>query len=191
MEVQKRKKEPTTLEEELNFWIRQEQKFRSLFGKEMLKEGAFLKMKLRHYDSLWYKYKNAPLGIEGQLMRNMLKFQRRKLDKSMNRGLLQKIFRRITIAIEYKRAKMAQRRIQNENRPELYNENSPNPGMNTQKKNAVVLKRKEEQKGRVITRTEQAMQKPENTKQKQTIHYAYNHTPGYKHKRRINKGVHY
>lgn len=191
MEVHNKRQEPATLEEELDFWIRQEQKFQSLFGKEALKDKEFIKMKLRHYDSLWYKYKNAPLGTEGQLMRNMLKFQRKKIDKSMHRGLLRQIIRRINTAIESKRVQRVQRKIENKNQMGLYNENSPRPEMHAQAGKAFIQQRKEEKEEQKKIKTEQAMQQPESTKREQTKSYSYNHTPRYKHKQRRSKGVHH
>ena len=191
MEVHDKRQETATLEEGLDFWIRQEQKFQSLFGKEALKDKEFLKMKLRHYDSLWYKYKHAPLGTEGQLMRNMLKFQRKKIDKSMHRGLLRQIIRRINTAIESKRVQRVQRKIENKNQMGLYNENSPKPEMHAESKKEVVQQKKEEKEENLQIRTEQAMQQPEGTKRKQIKYYGYNHTPRYKHKQRKSKGVHH
>lgn len=191
MEVQNGKEEPATLEEGLDFWIKQERKFQSLFGQEALKDREFLKMKLRHYDRLWYKYKNASLDTEGQLMRNMLKFQRRKIDKSMHRGFLRQIFRRINTAVESKRAQKVQRKIENKNQMGLYNENSPRPEMHAQTKKAVIQQRKEVQQEPKLTKTEQAMQQPESTKRDQTKSYSYNHTPRYKHKQRRSRGVHH
>jgi len=186
MEVQNRKNEPATLEAGLDFWNRQEQKFQSLFGKEALKDKEFLKMKLRHYDRLWYQYKNAPLDIEGQLMRNMLKFQRRKIDKSMHRGLLRQIIRRVNTAVESNRAQKVQQKMENMNRLERYNENSPKPDMHNLSANTVGCQRKMDQ-------GEQAQigGAPLQTRREQSKSQTHNHTTIYKHRPGKSKGIHH
>lgn len=190
MEVQNRKDEPETLEAGLDFWSRQEQKFQSLFGKEALKDREFLKMKLRHYDRLWYQYKNTPLDIEGQLMRNMLKFQRRKIDKSMYRGLLRQIIRRITTAIESSGVQKVQQKMENKSRLVRYNENSPKPEIHQTVSNTMV-KQKENQVDTNKPVAEKTTIPPNRQLRQQAKGYSNN--PGRWHKHKINNsnGIHH
>jgi hypothetical protein len=191
MAIEKKNEGPQTLEAGLDFWSRQEQKFQSLFGKESLKDKEFLKMKLRHYDNLWYQYKTAPLGIEGQLMRNMLKFQRRKIDKSLHRGLLRSIIRKINIAIKSNRAQNMQRKIENRNRLELYTESSPKPKIQEKPWETIIQPGREEQIKNTSEATVNAESHPKITKQKRTNSYSYHRTPWHKYKKRKSSGIHH
>ena len=190
MEYQNKNQEPETLEAGLDFWNRQEQKFKSLFGQESLKDREFLKMKLRHYDKLWYQYKNASLGIEGQLMRNMLKFQRRKIEKSLHPGLLRTIIRKINIAINSNRAQHMQRKVESKNRLELYTENSPKPEIRKTSKEAIIQPGKENQMENTPEIIEKAEAQPKTIRQKQRNSFNQNPTPWHKHKRGKSNGIH-
>lgn len=138
MEVQDGKEETATLEKGLNFWVKQEQKFQALFGIEALKDKEFLTMKLRHYDMLWYKYKSVPLEMEGQLLRNILKFQRKKLEKSLYQGWVNRIIRKIITVIESGSAEKLERKMENSKRLEQYNQNSPRPDAKISSKDQVL-----------------------------------------------------
>lgn len=130
------------------------------------------------------------MDIEGQLMRNMLKFQRRKIDKSMHRGLLRQIIRRVTAAFESNRVQKVQRKMDNKDRLELYNENSPKSEMHTQAKKTVVDQKKEKQEDKVQTRMEQTIRQPKGARWEQKKLYSHNHAPRYNHKQRKSKGIH-
>lgn len=184
MEVQKKNDLPQALEMGLDFWGKQEQKFQSLFGKDALKDKEFLKMKLRYYDNLWYKYKNAPLSIEGQLMRNMLKFQRKKLEKSLHHGLVRQIIRRINTAVKSGKALKAQRKAENKSRLAQYNQSSPRPEIPVSLKEPTVQQRAIKQ-----DRKTSAIAKRRLDKTKQSKSYGYNHF--HKPKRRTGKGLHH
>ena len=190
MEDQNKKQGPETLESGLDFWSRQEQKFQSLFGKEALKDKEFLKMKLRHYDRLWYRYKNAPLDTEGQLMRNMLKFQRRKIDKSMHRGLLRQIIRRVNTAIESDRVQKVQQKMENMNRLERYNENSPKPEIHQTIGNTIV-KQKQDQVETNKPALEKTVIPSESKPRHQKKGYFNNPIHWPKHKMKKSNGIHH
>lgn len=182
MEVQNKSEEPATLEAGLDFWGRQEQKFQSLFGQEALKDKEFLKMKLRYYDSLWYKYKNAPLSLEGQLMRNMLKFQRRKIEKSRHRGLLRRIIRRINTAVEARWVQKAQRRAENRSLLEHYNERSLKPQIHALLKETATRQK-------TAGQAEQSTKDYQSEKTRQRKFYGYNYNQTAKRKQKVSKGL--
>ncbi len=85
---------PETLMSELRNWNQQENKFGVLFGQDALQDREFLKMKLEHYDRLWYKYNGKPQTQDEKAMMTMLRFQRRKMERSLHLGLLRRMLHR-------------------------------------------------------------------------------------------------
>jgi hypothetical protein len=85
---------PETLMSELGNWNQQENKFGALFGQDALKDREFLKMKLEHYDSLYYKYNGKAQTPDEKAMMTMLRFQRRKMERSLHPGLLRRMLHR-------------------------------------------------------------------------------------------------
>ncbi len=85
---------PETLMSELGNWNQQENKFGALFGQEALKDREFLKMKLENYDQLYYKYSGKAQTHDEKAMMTMLRFQRRKMERSLYPGLLRRILHR-------------------------------------------------------------------------------------------------
>jgi len=85
---------PETLMSELSSWNQQENKFGALFGQDALKDREFLKMKLDHYDQLYYKYNGKAQTPDEKAMMTMLRFQRRKMERSLHPGLLRRILHR-------------------------------------------------------------------------------------------------
>ncbi|WP_214072588.1 hypothetical protein [Mucilaginibacter sp. dw_454] len=85
---------PETLMSELSNWNQQENKFGALFGQEALKDREFLKMKLENYDQLYYKYNGKAQTPDEKAMMTMLRFQRRKMERSLYPGLLRRILHR-------------------------------------------------------------------------------------------------
>jgi hypothetical protein len=85
---------PETLMNELGNWNQQENKFGALFGQDALKDREFQKMKLEHYDQLYYKYNGKAQTPDEKAMMTMLRFQRRKMERSLHPGLLRRILHR-------------------------------------------------------------------------------------------------
>ncbi len=85
---------PETLMSELSNWNQQENKFGALFGQEALKDREFLKMKLENYDQLYYKYNGKAQTPDEKAMMTMLRFQRRKMERSLYPGLLRRMLHR-------------------------------------------------------------------------------------------------
>jgi len=85
---------PETLMSELRNWHQQENKFGALFGDDALKDREFLKMKLEHYDQLYYKYNGKAQTPDEKAMMTMLRFQRRKMERSLHPGLLRRMLHR-------------------------------------------------------------------------------------------------
>lgn len=79
---------------ELSNWNQQETKFGALFGQEALKDREFLKMKLENYDQLYYKYNGKAQTPDEKAMMTMLRFQRRKMERSLHPGLLRRMLHR-------------------------------------------------------------------------------------------------
>lgn len=77
----------------LQEWNRTEDLFRSTFGEDSLKEREFLKMKLKQYDLMWYKYKN-PLTKDEILLRTMLMAHRKSIRKALYPGILRRLWNR-------------------------------------------------------------------------------------------------
>lgn len=84
-----------TLMGELRNWNVQENKFRELFGDDALRDREFMKMKLEHYHSLYYKYNGRPQTQDEQAMMTMLRFQRRKMERSLHPGFLRRVLHRV------------------------------------------------------------------------------------------------
>jgi hypothetical protein len=85
---------PETLMSELRNWNQQENKFGALFGQDALKDREFLKMKLENYDQLYYKYNGKAQTPDEKAMMTMLRFQRRKMERSLHPGLLRRMLHR-------------------------------------------------------------------------------------------------
>lgn len=85
---------PETLMGELRNWNQQENKFGALFGQDALKDREFLKMKLENYDQLYYKYDGKTQTQDEKAMMTMLRFQRRKMERSLHSGLLRRMLHR-------------------------------------------------------------------------------------------------
>lgn len=85
---------PETLMSELRNWNQQESKFGALFGQDALQDREFLKMKLEHYDQLYYKYNGKAQTPDEKAMMTMLRFQRRKMERSLHPGLLRRMLHR-------------------------------------------------------------------------------------------------
>jgi hypothetical protein len=85
---------PETLMSELSSWNQQENKFGALFGQEAVKDREFLKMKLENYDQLYYKYNGRAQTPDEKAMMTMLRFQRRKMERSLHPGLLRRMLHR-------------------------------------------------------------------------------------------------
>jgi hypothetical protein len=94
MENELQTSRPETLMGELRNWNQQENKFGVLFGQEALNDREFLKMKLEHYDSLYYKYNGKAQTQDERAMMTMLRFQRRKMERSLHPGLLRRMLHR-------------------------------------------------------------------------------------------------
>lgn len=84
--------EQAGLENRLHFWEQQEQKFEKLFGPDSIKSPEFLKMKLDHYDGLWYMYKNVQ-NEQDRLLVKMVAIQRRKMEDALYTATLSRLFR--------------------------------------------------------------------------------------------------
>jgi hypothetical protein len=94
MENELQRPRPETLMSELGNWNQQENKFGALFGQDALKDREFLKMKLEHYDQLYYKYNGKAQTPDEKAMITMLRFQRRKIERSLHPGLLRRMLHR-------------------------------------------------------------------------------------------------
>jgi hypothetical protein len=85
---------PETLMSELRNWNQQENKFGALFGQDAFKDREFLKMKLEHYDQLYYKHNGKTQTQDEKAIMTMLRFQRRKMERSLHPGLLRRMLHR-------------------------------------------------------------------------------------------------
>lgn len=104
---------------ELGSWSKQEHKFRELFGNDAIRDRDFQKMKLAEYDRLWQKYQGKAMTTDEKSMLVMLRFQRRKLEKTLYPGILRRIFHRAAVGIKALVANRRQLREQR-NQPEQY-----------------------------------------------------------------------
>lgn len=93
MENELQNRQPT-LFSELSNWNGQESKFRELFSADVLKDRDFLKLKLDHYNKLYYKYGGGARTTDDQAMVAMLHYQRRKMERTLYPGLLTRMVRR-------------------------------------------------------------------------------------------------
>lgn len=99
----------SSLTEDLKSWNQQESQFRNLFSEQALIDKEFLKMKLKEFNRIWYKYSGIPQSpVEGALMM-MLNYQRRKLQQSLYPGLLTRLLVR---AFTFSKAYISQRLAQ-------------------------------------------------------------------------------
>jgi hypothetical protein len=84
----------STFMAELSGWNQQEQKFRSLFSDQALQDRDFLKMKLAEYNRIWYKYNGTVQSTDEKALMIMLRFHRRKLQKTIFPGLITRLLSR-------------------------------------------------------------------------------------------------
>ncbi len=89
-----------TLMGELGSWNRQENKFRELFSDDALKDRDFMKMKLAEYDRLWLKYNGRVQTTDEKALLVMMRYQRRKLERTLFPRLLARIVRRTVMAVK-------------------------------------------------------------------------------------------
>ncbi|MBK1439791.1 hypothetical protein JHJ32_07340 [Parapedobacter sp. ISTM3] len=91
--LEKMEQEPT-LFAALTEWNHTESLFREHFGEESLRDRDFLKMKLKEYDRMWYSFNGRPLTQDERTLMKMLRFQRRKMRKTLYPGLLRRLWNR-------------------------------------------------------------------------------------------------
>jgi hypothetical protein len=77
-----------TLMGELGSWNQQENKFRELFFEQASQDKVFLKMKLKEYSRIWYKYAHKASTTDERALLVMLQYQRHKLQTALYPGLL-------------------------------------------------------------------------------------------------------
>lgn len=85
---------PETLVSELGSWNRQENRFRELFSDDALKDREFIRMKLGHYHTLYYKYRGTERTTDERAMMMVLRFQRRKMERTLYPGLIRRLLYR-------------------------------------------------------------------------------------------------
>lgn len=108
-----------TLMAELGSWNRQEQKFRELFSDDALRDREFLKMKLGEYDRLYLRYTGAVSTTDEKAMLVMLRFQRKKMERTLYPSLITRLVRRGLSKIKSMLLRIGQRQPQN-NQPADY-----------------------------------------------------------------------
>lgn len=91
MEIQERQ---PTLVKALDEWNHTEDMFRNVFGDDALKDKDFKKMKLREYDRIWHAFNGKPLSKDERSLMAMLRFQRKKLRRTLYPGLLTRLLNR-------------------------------------------------------------------------------------------------
>jgi hypothetical protein len=126
-----------TLMGELSSWNRQENKFRELFSDEALKDRDFMKMKIAEYDRLWLKYNGRVQTTDEKALLVMLRYQRRKLERTLYPGLLARIVRRSVMAVKVFIQKRRDNNLK-KNEPLAYDYKSipvPRPGDNPGQQN--------------------------------------------------------
>lgn len=89
-----------TLVSELGNWNRQENRFRELFSDDALKDREFIRMKLERYHSLYYKYRGAERTTDERAMMMVLRFQRRKMERTLYPGLLRRLLHRGRVRLQ-------------------------------------------------------------------------------------------
>lgn len=92
-----------TLMRELSGWNRQEGQFRELFGETSLKDREFLKMKLDNYTGLFHKYNGNAQTTDERALLLMLRYQRRKMEKTLYPGLLRRMIYRAAARLKAQR----------------------------------------------------------------------------------------
>jgi len=90
-----------TLIAELTSWNRQEQKFRELFSEDALKDREFQKMKLDEYDRLYRKYSGMGTTTDEKALLVMVRFQKRKLERTLYPGILTRLLRRGFLTLKH------------------------------------------------------------------------------------------
>lgn len=91
--MEKAEREPT-LVAALTEWNHTESLFKQHFGEESLRDRDFMKMKLKEYDRMWYSFNGRPLTRDERALMRMLRFQRRKMRRTLYRGLLSRLWNR-------------------------------------------------------------------------------------------------
>ena len=79
---------------DLLVWKHQETRCAELFSSSVLNEKAFLKARLHFYDKIHQQYKRTS-NQEEKLYVQILKGERRKLEKALYPGLFDKLFRKM------------------------------------------------------------------------------------------------
>jgi hypothetical protein len=79
---------------ELGAWNVQETRFAEIFSREALADREFRKMKLSEYDRLYHRYSTLATTSDEKALLTMLKFQRRKLERSLFPSLLGRLMHR-------------------------------------------------------------------------------------------------
>lgn len=110
-----------TLSGELGNWTRQEHSFAKLFTPDALKDREFQKMKLAEYDRLWLKYSGGVKTTDEKALMDMLRFQRRKMEKTLYPRILTRVFRKIVSAVKITTAKRLERSRERKQSQEAYN----------------------------------------------------------------------
>ena len=81
----------------------------------------FLNEKLAEYNRLWYKYGGRAQTTDERALLLMLRFQRRKMERSLYPGLLTRmVYRAIVMARAAVRPKQADKRREDKTQPYLY-----------------------------------------------------------------------
>ena len=92
---------------ELGAWNRLEGMFRENFSETALGDRDFRKMKLREYDRIYRLYNGKVQTTDERALIVMLRFQRRKIRRTLYPGLLRRLLNRTTnslfISLERKR----------------------------------------------------------------------------------------
>ncbi|TYR37404.1 hypothetical protein FXV77_05200 [Sphingobacterium phlebotomi] len=90
-----------TLMDTLSAWNETENMFTQVFGENALEDRDFKKMKLREYDKIWHKYNGKVQTKDDRALMVMLRFQCKKLRKTLYRGLLPRLLSRISSYVRH------------------------------------------------------------------------------------------
>lgn len=94
MEIELQANNKDTLMHGLTAWNKIENMFRDVFSEDSLKDRDYLKMKLAEYDRLHYRHSGTAQTTDERALSSMLRFQRRKMERSLYPGLLTRMVRR-------------------------------------------------------------------------------------------------
>ena len=79
----------------LTGWNHTEDLFREHFGEDSLLDREFLKLKLREYDRMWYRFSRNALTRDERALLSMLRIQRRWLRKTLYHGSMRRLWNRL------------------------------------------------------------------------------------------------